>query len=267
MFQRRTRAPLPFAACTSLLFAAIVTEGLVSCTSETTGGGGSPESGSGLAEQVSPDTVILKSIPLDYEVPPSDVLQQISFYLAGGETGCTRNCRLFDDGGLTLYGFDANRSVRLLVYEGTGIWYPCDNVDGVAAAVGRYVTEWEVILDSTGSLRLDVSKDSERWYTFVVLDPVTGELLDKEFPIVGIALIPPGGWPAGSRVRASTSDDVLDVRSAPGYDRRVVASLAHCETATLTGDSELVKGERWWPVRLKDGVEGWVTELWIAPVQ
>ncbi|MBN1810846.1 MAG: hypothetical protein JXA14_03325 [Anaerolineae bacterium] len=207
------------------------------------------------------------SIPSGFQVPPGDVFQQITFYLSGGSTGCTRNCTVLGSRELILFGFDANRQLRILVYRNLGpMVLPCDDTEGVFAAVGRYVTEWDAVVDDAGSSTVEVEVTDEEWpwYTFIVLDPLSGEILDKRFTMIGNPLVPEGGLKAGSIVLANTSEEALNVYSEPGYDKVVVGHVSHCEAMTLTGASSLIVGERWWSVQLRDGTEGWISELWIA---
>lgn len=214
-----------------------------------------------------PETVIEISMPTSYEVPPEDVLQQISFFMGGGDGYCQRHCSFGFGQGLILYGFEPNERLRVFVYEHTGrLMSTCESDDGRVYSVSRYVTDWNVTVDDSGSLWIKTDLRNQLGeFQFVVTHPDTGEIVGEWMSMIEHLLIPGRAWGANSTVRANTGDAWLDIHAEPGYDSRVLAQIAHCETMILIGDSALVDGERWWPVRLNNQVEGWVTELWIAP--
>ncbi|MBN1810845.1 MAG: SH3 domain-containing protein [Anaerolineae bacterium] len=210
-------------------------------------------------------------IPLGYEIPPNDVLQQIAFYLGGGDgsAGCERHCLDFAEDGLLLYRFEAKRSLRILIYKQIDqrMWL-CDresDVEKLYNGIARYIGEWNVVVDSSGSLKIEADVPIEPIHVFVIVDPRTGEVLDEWSLAIDAPVVPGGGWTAGQLVRANTGDSWLNIYSGAGYDSPVVAGVPNCGTMVLTGPSQMIGAERWWPVRVDNGMEGWASELWLAP--
>lgn len=121
------------------------------------------------------------------QVPPEDVLEQVSFvpiFVPAGPTpGATQeggakptvedisNRLEVDGGGLMLSGFEPYRPLRILVYQ----------EDTSRSAL--FVTEWFSTVDKTGQKELQVSEGDPREYMFVVLDANSGEILCGRGPL------------------------------------------------------------------------------------
>lgn len=78
-----------------------------------------------------------------------------------------------------------------------------------------------------------------------------------------------GGVRLQSGGTARVTTDRLRLRVVPGRDAEVVGLLALDQKVEITGDSEELDNEAWWPIRAKidgDTVNGYVAGGWIEPV-
>jgi len=198
-------------------------------------------------------------IPSNPDIPPSDVLQQISYYAGGGAgMDCDSKCVTSQDGNLVLYNFKSNQRLRILVYK------PSGGQSSEYLGVARFITEWEVSVDTNGRLELDLNGGSITSYDYNIYDARDGSWQTRWGAIMN-PIIPQGGFYSGSDVKSISGDDRLNIRSGPGISNGVIAKVYHGDQMTIIGSHRVVDDVRWWPVRLRDGTEGWVSELWIAP--
>ena len=85
---------------------------------------------------------------------------------------------------------------------------------------------------------------------------------------------PIGGMPPGITPGAVSGpyafilvmpDDVLNIRSAPGADNRLVGTMAYNETGvTRVGASARVGDSIWWEIQSQGGVRGWVNANYLT---
>lgn len=59
-------------------------------------------------------------------------------------------------------------------------------------------------------------------------------------------------------------DDVLNVRSGPGTNRRIVARLAPTDSAFATGKARALSRSVWYEVSTRSGAKGWVSARYLA---
>src|SRR5215831_770144 len=69
------------------------------------------------------------------------------------------------------------------------------------------------------------------------------------------------GVPDGSKLKVTTSNSNLNIRSGPGTDTAIVGKAARAEIVTLIRK----ENDQWWVVKTKEGKEGFAYTQYLAP--
>ena len=71
------------------------------------------------------------------------------------------------------------------------------------------------------------------------------------------------GVPEGSKLKVTTSNSNLNIRSGPGTETAIIGKAARADIVTLVRK----ENDQWWVVKTKDGKEGFAFTQYLAPVE
>lgn len=114
------------------------------------------------------------------------------------------------------------------------------------------VAEQDGVLNVSGTAKTTADYDS-LWATYAKLDPdmASGDLLLN----IDVKA------DAGAKLKITTDNTSLNIRSTPTTDGDVVAQAEHGSVVTLV---EKTDGS-WWKVKTDDGVEGYAYAQYLSP--
>ncbi len=151
------------------------------------------------------------------------------------------------EGGLLLYNFQPDEFIRLFAYY----------LDSYGTASLTGWQEYQVGHD--GQLFVKVGDDTSG--VWIVVGSESGVVC--EYSGCGSEWCLLSNIINMGAVEANTGTDRLNVRSGPGYEYDVIAQVASGTVMRVIGDPRNVAGDKWWPVQLDDGTEGWVIDSWV----
>jgi len=95
------------------------------------------------------------------------------------------------------------------------------------------------------------------WDIYGKLDPdySSGDLMLNINSVAGVV--------DGSKLKVTTSNSNLNIRSGPGTDTAIVGKAARAEIVTLVRK----ENDQWWVVKTQDGKEGFAYTQYLAPVE